>query len=101
MKTGIFLLCSLLKPAYKEWDLTHTKYSVNISYIKLAKPFHCSIVRVSYQAGSLKEIAHSNWVFEERAIKKTFIRLWEGFREANEGYCSTLGLVIAWSHYYP
>lgn len=44
------------KTRYKEWNLTHTKHSVNICYIKLTKTFHHSVVRVSYQAGSWKEI---------------------------------------------
>lgn len=44
------------KTQYKEWNLTHAKHSVNICYIKLAKTFHHSVVRVSYQAGSWKEI---------------------------------------------
>lgn len=62
--------------------------------IKLAKTFHHSVVKVSCISQGLgrKEMARSNWVFEENLVKEIFAKLWEEFWEAKEGSCSSLGL---------
>lgn len=36
-------------------------------------------------------MAYSNLVFVESLIKKIFTKVWEGFGEVKEGYCSILG----------
>ena len=44
-------------------------------------------------------MVHWNWIIQVQLIKGLFTKLWVGFRETNNGECSTPGLATVRSHY--